>query len=66
MKKFFKDLREHATKMNNCDKKEMLPLTKKKEKKYKKKCCHIYKVKFNDMFNEHEKYHRVRDHCHYT
>ena len=37
MKKFFKDLREHATKMNNCDKKEMLPLTKKKEKKYKKK-----------------------------
>ena len=32
MKKFCKDLREHATKIINYEKKEMIPLTKKKRK----------------------------------
>ena len=32
MKKFCKDLREHATKIINYEKKDMLPLTKKKKK----------------------------------
>ena len=33
MKKFCKDLRKHATKINNCEKEEMIPLTN-EEKKY--------------------------------
>ena len=32
MKKFCKDLREHATKITNYEKKDMIPLTKKKKK----------------------------------
>ena len=32
MKKFCKDLREHATKIINYEKKDMIPLTKKEEK----------------------------------
>ena len=31
MKKFCKDLREHATKIINCEKKKMIPLTTKKK-----------------------------------
>ena len=34
MTKFCKDLREHATKIINYEKKEMIPLTKKEEKNY--------------------------------
>ena len=30
------DLREHATKIINCEKKEMIPLTEKEEKKHNK------------------------------
>ena len=33
IKKFCKDLREHATKIINYEKKDMIPLTKKEEKK---------------------------------
>ena len=67
MKKFCVDLRKHATEIINCEKKEMLLLTKKQEKKYvKQKVCHICKQEFNEMFNEDENYRRVRDHRHYT
>ena len=31
MEKFCKDLREHATKIINCEEKDMIPLTKKEE-----------------------------------
>ena len=42
MKSFYLDLREHATKIINYEKKEMIPLTKKEVKKYnKQKVCHI-------------------------
>ena len=42
MKKFCKDLREHATKIINYEKKEMIPLTKKEEKhQNKQKICYI-------------------------
>ena len=34
MKRFCKDLREHATKIINCEKKDMLPLTKEEEENY--------------------------------
>ena len=42
MTKFCKDLREHATKIINYEKKDMIPLTKKEEKNYNnQKICYI-------------------------
>ena len=66
MKNFCLDLREHATKIINYEKKEIIPLTKKEEKKHDKhKSCHKCKKRFStDDYNK--KYHKVRDHCHYT
>ena len=51
MKNFCIDLKEHATKTFNYEKKEMIPLT--KEQKI-------------DCDDDNKKYHKVRDHCHYT
>ena len=66
MKKFSLDLREHATKIINYEKKEMIPLTKKEEKKYnKQEVCHICKKGFSTD-DSNKKHHKVRDHCHYT
>ena len=64
MKKFSKDLREHASKIINYEKKKMMPLTT-EEKIYhnKQKICYICKKEF-DISNK--KYHKVRDHCHYS
>ena len=64
MKKFSKDLREHASKIINYEKKKMIPLTT-EEKKYhnKQKICYICKKEFN---NNDKKNYKVRDHCHYT
>ena len=64
MKKFSKDLRIHASKTINYDKKKMMPLTT-KEKVYlnKQKMCYICTKEF-DISNK--KRHKVRDHCHYT
>ena len=48
MKNFCLDLKEHATKIINCEKKELRTLTKKKEKKHnKQKVCHICKKRFS-------------------
>ena len=48
IEKFCKDLREHATKIINYEKKEMIPLTKKEEKKHsKQEVCYICKKEFN-------------------
>ena len=48
MKKFCKDLREHATKIINCEKKDMTPLTKEEEENYNnQKVCYICKKEFN-------------------
>ena len=64
MKKFCKDLREHATKIINYEKKDMIPLTKKEEKHHnKQKVCYICKKEFN---TDDKKHHKVKDHCHYT
>ena len=66
MKQFCLDLREHATKIINYEKKEIVPLTKKEEKKRnKQKVCHVYKKRFS-IDDNNKKYHKVRDHCHYT
>ena len=48
MKRFCKDLREHATKIINCKKKDMIPLTKKEEENYNNQnVYHICKKEFN-------------------
>ena len=64
MKKFCKDLREHATKIINYEKKKMIPLTT-EEKIYhnEQEICYICKKEFN---KNDEKNYKVRDHCHYT
>ena len=64
MKKFCKDLREHATRIINYEKKNMVPLTTKEKINYsKEKICYICKKEFD---NDDKKNHKVRDHCHYT
>ena len=66
MKIFCLDLREHATKMINNEKKEMIPLTKDEyEWHYQQKVCHICKRLFSTNYNN-KKYHKVKDHCNYT
>ena len=66
MKKFCKDLREYATKIINYEKKEIMPLTKKEEKKHnKQEVCYICRKEFNTDDSD-KKYHKVKDHCHYT
>ena len=64
MKKFSKDLREHASKIIDYEKKKMIPLTT-QEKIYhnKQKICYICKKEFS---NNEKKNYKVRDHCHYT
>ena len=64
MTKFCKELREHATKIINYEKKDMIPLTKKEEENYNnQKVCYICKKEFD---KSDKKYYKVRDHCHYT
>ena len=66
MKNFYLDLRQHATKIINYEKKEMIPLTKKEEKKHnKQKVCHICKKRFS-ADEDNKKCHKVKDHCPYT
>ena len=66
MKKFFKNLRENATKIINYEKKKIIPtiLTTKEEICYnKQKICYICK---NEFDNNDKKQQKVKDHCHYT
>ena len=59
MKRFCKDLKEHAIKIINCEKKVITPLSKEEEEDYNnQKVCHICKKEFIDD--------KVKDHCHYT
>ena len=63
MKKFCKDLRKHATKIINYEKKKMISLTIKEEIYHnKQKICYICKKEFN---NNDKKQQKVRDHYHY-
>ena len=64
MKKFSKDLGEHASKIINYEKKKMILLTT-EEKIYhnNQKICYICKKEFN---NNDKKNYKVRDYCHYT
>ena len=64
MKKFCKDLRTHATKIINYEKKKMISLTIKEEIYHnKQKICYICKKEFNKNDKKQQK---VRDHCYYT
>ena len=61
---FCKDLRTHATKIINYEKKEMIPLTVKEKRHYnEQEICYICKKEFN---NNDKNHYKVRDHCHYT
>ena len=63
MKKFSKDLKELGTEITNFKEKDMIPLTNKEI------ACHVFEKNFCDNKNkksEHDLYHKVRDHCHYT
>ena len=64
MKKFCKDLRTHATKIINYEKKKMIALTI-KEKIYhsEQKICYICKKEFD---KNDKKHYKVTYHCHYT
>ena len=73
MKKFCKDLKEHATRIINHEKKKIIPLTKEEKINYNdQKVCYICKKEFNTIDTtkssslERKKHHKVRDHCHYT
>ena len=66
MERFCKNLKEHATRIINYEKKEMIPLTDEENKSYKKqKLCYICKKEFSTD-DDNKKYHKVRDHYHYT
>ena len=65
MKKISLDLKEHVTKIINYEKKEMIPLTKEENMHNDQKICHICKNVFSTNYNN-KKYHKVKDHCHYT
>ena len=70
MEMFCKDLRDQAIKIINYEKKKMIPLTDEEIEFYEKqKVCHIWKKEFSTDKNDEnifKKYHKGRDHCHYT
>ena len=66
MKNFCLDLRKHATKIINYERKEMIPLKKKEEKKHNKQNVRCICKKEFSADDSNKKYHKVRDHCHYT
>ena len=65
MEKVCKELKEHATQIINYEKNEMIPLIKQEKKYILVKKLYIRKRWFSTE-NDNKKYHKVRDHCHYT
>ena len=64
MKRFCKDLKEHATRIINYEKKKIIQLTKEEKINYNgQEVCYICKKEFDIIDKKH---HKVRDHCHYT
>ena len=62
--KVCKDLREHATKIINYEKKKIIALTKEEKINYNdQQICYICKKEFDTIDKKNNK---VRDHCHYT
>ena len=66
MKNFWLDLREHATKIIDYEKKEMIALTKEEKKMHNEhKVCYICNKRFSTD-DDKKKYFKVKDHCHHT
>ena len=66
IKNFCINLKEHATRIINYEKKEMIPLTKEEKKIHREqKVCYICKKGFSTD-DDNKKYHKIRDHCPYT
>ena len=66
MKNFCLDLKEHATNIINHEKNKMIPLTKEEKNMHNQQnVCYIFKKIFSTDDNN-KKYHKVKDHCHYT
>ena len=64
MKKFSKDLREHAAKIINYEKKKMIPLTTEEKIHYnEQEICYICK---KELDKSNKKHYKVRHHCRYT
>ena len=64
MKKFCKDLKEHATRIINYEKKKIIPLTREEKINHNdQQICYMCK---NGFDKSDKKHHKVRDHCHYT
>ena len=64
MKKFCIDLKEHATRIINYEKKKIIPLTKEEKINYNdQQIRYICKKEFD---KSDKKNYKVRDHCHYT
>ena len=67
-----KDLRNHALKINDYEKKEIIPLIDEEIKSYEEqKICYICKKQFSTDDEDHDsddntKYYKVRDHFHHT
>ena len=65
MKKFCKNLKEHATRIINHGEKKIIPLTEEEKINYNdQKVCYICKKEFDTIDKVRD--HKVRDHCHYT
>ena len=65
MKEFCMDLKEHAERIINCEKKEIIPVTDEENESYKnQKVCHICKKGF--ITDDDNKKYNLRDHCHFT
>ena len=64
IKKFCKDLKEHATRIIDYEKKKIIPLAKEEKINYNdQKVCYICKKEFDTID---KKNYKVRDHCQYT
>ena len=64
MKNFCKDLKEHATRIINYEKRKIISLTKEEKINYNdQQICYICRKEFDKSDKKH---HKVRDHCHYT
>ena len=60
MRRFCKDLKDHAIKVIDFKKKDVIPLIKEEKDNYNQEnICHICKKEFNNDM-------KVRDHCHFT
>ena len=66
IKELCKKLKNHALKIINYEKKEMIPLSKEENKSYEEQdVCHICRKKFNSDKKD-KKHQKVKDHCHCT